>query len=161
MCGTACWRRGGRIQWERLALAHGQAQRRVVRVGCATRGTNHDAATTMLSVRSRGRDWVCDARGTGMEAVVQTVQCRQMQIWAGWVCCAVLLLLLLLHDLKCEQHRAGFKLPTLLVFCTLRSAWPLPAPLTCEHGRVCCTCVRAFARAHWLQVGVLERRGDN
>ena len=49
-CGTASLRRR-RIQWERLA--HRQAQRRVVRVGCATRGTNHDAATSMLSVSAR------------------------------------------------------------------------------------------------------------
>ena len=52
VCGTALARRG-RIGWKRQA--HRQALGRVVvRFGCATRGTNHDAATTMLSVRSRG-----------------------------------------------------------------------------------------------------------
>ena len=69
MCGTALARRG-RIRWERRA--HGQALGRVVvRFGCATRGTNHDAATTMLSDRSLAwvGDWVCDARGTGIETV--------------------------------------------------------------------------------------------
>ena len=41
--------------------------------------------------------------------------------------------LLLLRDVKrvdSGASRAGLKLPTLLVFCTLRSGWPLPAPLT-------------------------------
>lgn len=103
----------------------------------------------MLSVRSRGRDWVCDARGTGIKTVVQTNTADGL----GWVCCAVLLL----RDVKCVD-KAGRKLPTLLVFCTLRSGWPLPAPLTLR-ARKGLLYVRARVCACSLaQVGVVERR---
>jgi hypothetical protein len=79
--GGMAWSRRGRMRWKRLA--HGRAQRRMRSVCCATRGTNHDAATTMLSVRSRGMDWVCEARGRGSaECRVQSGECRQRQ--AGW-----------------------------------------------------------------------------
>lgn len=65
-------------------------------------------------------------------------------------------MLLLLHDLKCV-NRAGFKLPTLLVFCTLRSAWPLPAPLTLR-ARKGLLYVRARVCACSLaEVGAVER----
>ena len=39
-----------------------------------------------------GRDWVCDARGTGIKSVVQTNTANGLA-GLGWVCCAVLLLL--------------------------------------------------------------------
>ena len=49
-----------------------------------------------------GRDWVCEARGTGIETVVQTNTANRLAgLGLGWVCCAVLLLLLLLlHNVK-------------------------------------------------------------
>lgn len=50
--GTAESRRGfRRMRWERLA--HGSAQRCLRGGSCATHATNHDAATTMLSVSAR------------------------------------------------------------------------------------------------------------
>jgi hypothetical protein len=50
--GTAESRRGfRRMRWERLA--HGSAQRCLRGGSCATHATNHDAATSMLSVSAR------------------------------------------------------------------------------------------------------------
>jgi hypothetical protein len=52
-----------------LRLAHRQAQQRVRSGCCATPGTNHDAAETMLSGRRVGVVrivyWVCEAHGSG------------------------------------------------------------------------------------------------
>ena len=92
----------------------------------------------MLSVRSRGMDWVCEARGAGIKTVVQTIDS------AGWVCCAVLLL----RDVKRVEQASHLGSYSAHYWTALCLAWPLPAPLTLR-ARKGLLYVREFVRAHY------------
>jgi hypothetical protein len=77
-----------------LRLAHRQAQQRVRSGCCATPGTNHDAAETMLSGRRVGVVrivyWVCEAHGSGTAwwcRVGCAVQCSVQRAVQCLLCC--------------------------------------------------------------------------
>lgn len=104
----------------------------------------------MLSVRSRGMDWVCEARGAGIKTVVQTIDS------AGWVCCAVVLL----RDVKRVEQASHLGSYSAHYYCPLPglavagAADPASTEGSAVRARVC-------ACSLLPQVGVRGRGGED
>ena len=93
-----------------------------------------------------GRDWVCDARGTGIQTVVQTNTANGLA-GLGWVCCAVLLVLvLLLHDEGTGQASSFPSHLARILHTALCLAAAGAADLRARKGLLY---VREFVRAHY------------